>query len=183
MSTSATETRISAPICTKYGLQKSVLTSLIDCTQYIKSLANTYIEFRRFLMGRLWPPKQHQIASRTSNAGFLVSRFWFCLAKVKAVTRGDGGEAKDDYNQVSRGRQDDATEPHPLKTKGDKLFGRYGERVWRDQLRPRVLVSSAGHECASHREWALWRMGADLCFFNRHLLMQCQQTCWKTWCH
>ena len=102
MSTSAMETRISAPIYTKYRLQKCVLTSLIDCTLYLKSLANTYIEFRRFLMGRLWPPKRHQIASRTSNVGFLVCRFWFGLAKVEAVMRGGGGDARDNYNQVSR---------------------------------------------------------------------------------
>ena len=58
VSTSATDCRIPAPICTKYGLQKSVHVELMDCTLYIKSLVNTYIRFKRFLMGRLWPPKQ-----------------------------------------------------------------------------------------------------------------------------
>ena len=53
----AMETRISAPICTKYGLQKSVHGNLMDCALYVKPLANTYIRFRKFLMGRLWPPK------------------------------------------------------------------------------------------------------------------------------
>ena len=58
------------------------------------------MEFRRFLMGRSWPPKWHQIASRTSNTGFLVCRFWFGLAKVEAVMQGGGGDARDNYNQV-----------------------------------------------------------------------------------
>ena len=30
-------------------------------------------------------------------------------------------------------------------------------------------MNSAGPECASHHEWALWRTGADFCFFNCHL--------------
>ena len=47
VSTSATDCRISAPICTKYGLQKSVLVSLMDCISYVKYLANTYIQSRK----------------------------------------------------------------------------------------------------------------------------------------
>ena len=39
-------------------------------------------------------------------------------------------------------------------------------------------MSGAGPECASHHKWALWRTGADFCFFNHHFLVQCQQTCW-----
>ena len=48
VSTSATDCRISAPICTKYGLQKSVHAELMDCTTNVKSLANTYIGFTNF---------------------------------------------------------------------------------------------------------------------------------------
>ena len=57
MSTSGTGYRISAPICMKYGLQKSVHAELMDCTLHIKSFANTFVGFRKALMGRLWPPK------------------------------------------------------------------------------------------------------------------------------
>ena len=71
VSTSATDCRIPAPICTKYGLQKSVHVELMDCTLYIKSLANTYIRFKRFLMGRLWPPKQAVVRKRNKTGGCL----------------------------------------------------------------------------------------------------------------
>ena len=47
VSTSAMDCRISAPICTKYGLQKSILVSLMDCISYVKYLANTYIQSRK----------------------------------------------------------------------------------------------------------------------------------------
>ena len=47
VSTSATDCQISAPICTKYGLQKSVLVSLMDCISYVKYLANKYIQSRK----------------------------------------------------------------------------------------------------------------------------------------
>ena len=72
MSMSATETRISAPICTKYGLQKSVHGNLMDCTLYVKSLANTYIRFRKFLMGHLWPSKQAVLLKRNKTGGCFV---------------------------------------------------------------------------------------------------------------
>ena len=42
-STSTMDTRISAPICTKYGLQKSVHTKLMDRTANIKFYNNTHI--------------------------------------------------------------------------------------------------------------------------------------------
>ena len=71
VSTSATDCRIPTPICTKYGLQKSVHVELMDCTLYIKSLANTYIRFKRFLMGRLWPPKQAVVRKRNKTGGCL----------------------------------------------------------------------------------------------------------------
>ena len=47
VSTSAMDCRIAALICTKYGLQKSVLVSLMDCISYVKYLANTYIQSRK----------------------------------------------------------------------------------------------------------------------------------------
>ena len=43
VSTSATDCRIPAPICTKYGLQKSVHTELMDCTTNIKFINNTHM--------------------------------------------------------------------------------------------------------------------------------------------
>ena len=48
--------------------------------------------------------------------------FLFHLAEVEAVTRGGGGEAKDNDIQVSWGRQDDATEPHPPKTRATNFW-------------------------------------------------------------
>ena len=43
MSTSAMDYRILAPICTKYRLQKSIQTKLMDCTANIKFFNNTHI--------------------------------------------------------------------------------------------------------------------------------------------
>ena len=43
------DTRISAPICTKYGLQKSVHRRLMDCTAYIKNSNKMHI--RRTIFG------------------------------------------------------------------------------------------------------------------------------------
>ena len=72
VSTSATDCRILAPICTKYGLQKSVHAKLMDCTANVKSLTNTYIGFKNFLMGRLWPPKQAVASKRNKTGGCFV---------------------------------------------------------------------------------------------------------------
>ena len=74
VSTSATDCRISAPICTKYELQKSVHAELMDCTSNVKSLANMYTGFTNFLMGRLWPPKKRW--SLLNGAKEAVVLFW-----------------------------------------------------------------------------------------------------------
>ena len=47
--TLATDQRISAPICSNYGLQKSVHAKLMDCTANIKIFNNMHI--RRYLFG------------------------------------------------------------------------------------------------------------------------------------
>ena len=114
VSTSATDCRIPAPICTKYGLQKSVHAKLMDCTLYIKSFANTYIGFRKALMGRLWLPKHVVVLFGETNA---LGQFWL---------RSSG------WNPI--GPVPERSWDPPIKVVYVKLWKRAPRSVWRRSL-------------------------------------------------
>ena len=78
VSMSATDTRISAPICSKYGLQKSVHKCLMDCTAYINSLLQKNLNFWWVLLAA---KKGHQIMFR--NPPFLFPPRFRVLARRK----------------------------------------------------------------------------------------------------
>ena len=73
---------------------------------------------------------------------------------------------------ISGGQQDDATEPHRLKRRATNFWPWLRTSLARLTW-TKVLVSGARLECTSDCEWALWRMGADFCFFNHYFLVQC----------